>query len=73
MAIECMKDVDNSTDGVIINISSIAALRALPYGQYYGPSKQAVIGYTRSKGVSNLLISSINKLCFLEIIMSGLL
>jgi len=50
LATERMRTDTGGPGGVIINISSIAALRALPLGQNYGSSKMAVIGYTRSKG-----------------------
>lgn len=40
--------------GVIINVSSVAGLQALPNYPIYSATKHAIVGFSRSFGVSYL-------------------
>lgn len=51
----CMKHVlfhmKNQKNGSIVNVSSIAGLRGMPYSALYGSTKSAVIGLTKSAAI----------------------
>ena len=46
-AVPAMRAGDDSKDGSIVNIASLAATYGMPYGLHYTTSKAAVIGLTR--------------------------
>lgn len=52
LAMERMGVNKGGTGGVVVNISSIAGLKVNPFGPIYSASKHAIVGLTRSLGVS---------------------
>ena len=51
LALESMGANKGGEGGVIVNISSIAGLKVVPFGPVYAASKSAIVGLTRSLGV----------------------
>lgn len=54
LALERMGTNKGGSGGVVVNISSIVGLKSNPFGPVYSASKHAIVGLTRSLGVSGL-------------------
>lgn len=52
LALKYMEKSRNGKGGVVVNTSSVAGLRGSPFIPMYSASKHAIIGITRSFGVT---------------------
>ena len=52
LALDRLGTNKGGSGGVVVNISSIAGLKPNPFGPIYCASKHAIVGLTRSLGVS---------------------
>lgn len=52
VALDVMSKMKGGNGGIIVNVSSIAGLVALPGAPFYNASKHGVIGFTRTMAVS---------------------